>query len=139
MKKAKFYKAKFYLDYIKCLKLKEEAIKYLKDKKCEYVNEEDRIECEFWKLIPVFYEFCLQNPGIEPLYNFEYLEFEVFLSHFGKEFLKEKEKTLNLREENEKKIIRCAFNELVRNFGEYYDDEYQTIWTPFEYEINIYY
>lgn len=141
-------KLKFYLEDTICLRLKEESIKYLKDKKCEYLEEERiicghlgeyHIKCEFWQLIPVFYEFCLQNPGVEPLYKYEHLEFEVFLSYFGREFLKGKENSLNVREENGKKIIKCKFNELVRTFGEYYDDEYQTVWSPFLHEINVYF
>ena len=116
----------------------EEGIKYLESIQSE-AFEGNRINCKVYELLPLFYEFCIQNSGVEPLKNFEYSEVELVLSHFGSEFLEKKAHSLKIKKTRNKKIIRCTFNELVREFGEYYDEKYITIYNPFLYnEIKLY-
>ena len=127
-----------HLDDIIPFKVKEEGIKYLESIQSE-VFEGNIINCKVYELIPLFYEFCIQNPGVELLYNFEYVEVEVVLSHYGRDFLSQKQHSLNMYKIGDKEIIKCKFNELVRIFGEYYDKNYYTIYNPFLYnEIKLY-
>lgn len=127
-----------YLDDVVPFKIKKEGVKYLKLKKSKTFSE-NKINCMVYELIPLFYEFCLQNPDVEPLHNFEYVEVEVTLSNFGKEFLKGKENSFKIKKNGDKEIIRCSFNELSRIFGKYYEGNYYSIYNPFLYnEIKLY-
>lgn len=127
-----------HLDDIVPFKIKDETLIFFNEKENSKFNG-NKINCKFYEIIPLFYEFCIQNPNFEPLYNFEYVELEVVLSHWGRDFLSQKKHSLNMYKIGDKEIIKCKFNELVRIFGEYYDKNYYTIYNPFLYnEIKLY-
>ena len=126
-----------YLDDIVTFKVKDETLMFFDEKTSKFNG--NKINCKFYQIIPLFYEFCIQNPNVEPLYNFERVEVEVVLSIHGGNFLSQKNHSLNISKKGDKETIKCTFNELVRVFGEYYDEDYCALYNPFLYnEIKLY-